>query len=76
MYRLVIAEKPSVAVSLAAVLNAKKREDGFFVGVGGLVSWCLGHLAELAEADAYDEGYAKWQYETCPSAGKLALYCE
>lgn len=66
MYRLVIAEKPSVAVSLAAVLNAKKREDGFFVGVGCLVSWCLGHLAELAEADAYDEGYAKWQYDDLP----------
>ena len=66
MYRLVIAEKPSVAGSLAAVLNAKKREDGFFVGGGCLVSWCLGHLAELAEADTYDEGYAKWRYEDLP----------
>jgi DNA topoisomerase-3 len=66
MYRLVIAEKPSVAGSLAAVLNANKREDGFFVGVGCLVSWCLGHLAELAEADTYDEGYAKWRYEDLP----------
>jgi DNA topoisomerase-3 len=63
--RLVIAEKSSVARSHAA-LNAKKREDGFFVGGGCLVSWCLGHLAELAEADAYDEGYAKWRYEDLP----------
>ncbi|MFT8888075.1 MAG: DNA topoisomerase 3 [Ethanoligenens sp.] len=64
--RLVIAEKPSVANSLAAVLNAQKREDGFFIGGGYLVSWCVGHLAELANPEAYDEKYAKWRYDDLP----------
>lgn len=55
--KLVVCEKPSVAASIAAVLDAKKREDGFLMGNGYLVSWCFGHLAELADADAYDEKY-------------------
>jgi DNA topoisomerase-3 len=64
--RLVISEKPSVAQSIAAVIGAKQRGDGFLEGNGYLVSWCLGHLAELASADAYDEKYAKWRREDLP----------
>ena len=66
MYNLVICEKPSVAASIAAVLNAKKREDGFFSGNGYLISWCFGHLLELAPPDAYDAKYSKWRYEDLP----------
>ena len=64
--KLVVCEKPSVAASIAAVLDAKKREDGFLMGNGYLVSWCFGHLAELADADAYDEKYGKWRKEDLP----------
>ena len=64
--RLVISEKPSVAQSIAAVIGAKQRGDGYLEGGGYLVSWCLGHLAELASADAYDEKYAKWRREDLP----------
>lgn len=64
--RLIIAEKPSVGQSLAAVLGAKKRNDGYLEGGGYLVSWCFGHLAELCSADAYDEKYSKWRYDDLP----------
>ncbi|MCD8153417.1 MAG: DNA topoisomerase 3 [Clostridiales bacterium] len=64
--RLVIAEKPSVAQSIARVLGAKKREDGYVEGNGYLVSWCVGHLVELAEPDAYDPRYKKWAKEDLP----------
>lgn len=63
MTKLVISEKPSVGMSLSAVLGADKRMDGYMEGNGYIVSWCFGHLAELANADAYDEKYAKWRYE-------------
>ena len=53
--KLVIAEKPSVAMSLAAVLGATKRKDGYLEGSGYLVSWCVGHLLELAQPEAYKE---------------------
>ena len=65
-YRLVVCEKPSVARSIAAVLGAGKRGDGFLSGGGYLVSWCFGHLAELSDADAYDEKYGKWRREDLP----------
>lgn len=64
--RLVIAEKPSVALSIAAVLGASKKKDGYVEGNGWLVSWCFGHLAELADAGSYDPKYAKWRYEDLP----------
>lgn len=65
-HKLVIAEKPAVAQSIAAVLGATKRNDGYLSGNGYLVSWCFGHLAELAGADVYDEKYAKWRYDDLP----------
>ena len=65
-YTLVIAEKPSVAQSIAAVLGATKKQDGYIEGGGYLVSWCVGHLVGLAQADAYGEQYTKWSYEALP----------
>ena len=64
--QLVIAEKPSVAQSIAAVLGAKEKKDGYMEGGGCLVSWCVGHLIGLAQADAYGEQYKKWSYEALP----------
>jgi DNA topoisomerase-3 len=66
LYQLVIAEKPSVAQSLAAVLGAGQRREGYLEGNGWLVSWCVGHLAELADAAAYNPAYAKWRKEDLP----------
>ena len=63
---LVIAEKPSVAQSIAAVLGAGEKKDGFIEGNGYLVSWCVGHLIGLAEAAAYGEQYRKWSYDSLP----------
>ena len=64
--KLVIAEKPSVAQSLAAVIGATARKDGYLEGGGWRVSWCVGHLAGLADADAYNPDYAKWRYDDLP----------
>ena len=65
-HKLVIAEKPSVAHSLAAVIGATARKDGYLEGNGWRVSWCVGHLAGLADADSYDPKYAKWRYDDLP----------
>ena len=64
--KLVIAEKPSVARTIAAVLGAGNRKDGYLEGGGFLVSWCVGHLVELADASAYGEQYAKWSLSDLP----------
>lgn len=65
-YRLVIAEKPSVSRSIAAVLGASVRKDGCLEGNGWFVSWCFGHLAALAEPAVYDPRYGKWRREDLP----------
>ena len=64
--KLVLAEKPSVAQSIAKVLGANKREDGYLEGNGYVVSWCVGHLVELAQPEAYDIKYSKWAYADLP----------
>ncbi len=64
--RLVICEKPSQAQAYAAVLGAKKRQDGYLEGGGWIVSWCFGHLVELAAADAYGEQYKRWSLAALP----------
>ena len=64
--QLVIAEKPSVARSIAAVIGASEKQNGFWQGGGYLVSWCIGHLVSFAEAGQYDEKYCKWRYEDLP----------
>ena len=66
MSKLVIAEKPSVALALAKVLGAYQRQDGYMEGNGYLVSWCVGHLVGLAQPDAYDEVYKKWRRDSLP----------
>ena len=64
--QLVIAEKPSVAGSIAAALGVKEKKEGYIEGGGCLISWCVGHLVELADAAAYGEQYKKWSYESLP----------
>ena len=64
--KLVIAEKPSVAISIAKVIGAKNKKDGYYEGNGYKVSWCVGHLIQMANPDAYDEKYAKWNIEDLP----------
>lgn len=64
--KLVIAEKPSVGQSIAAVIGATDRHDGYLEGNGYIVSWCFGHLVSLCQADAYDLKYAKWIKEDLP----------
>ena len=64
--KLVLAEKPSVAQSIAKVLGASKREDGYLEGNGYIVSWCVGHLVELAQPESYDSKYSKWTYNDLP----------
>ena len=66
MSKLVISEKPSVAQSIAKVLGATSRKDGYIEGNGYIVTWCVGHLAAMAYAEAYDEKYAKWRYDDLP----------
>ena len=64
--QLVIAEKPSVARSIAGVIGADQKKDGYMEGNGYLVSWCIGHLVSLADAGAYDERFKKWRYDDLP----------
>ena len=72
--KLVIAEKPSVAQSLARVIGADKRQDGYLEGGGYLVSWCVGHLVELSAPERYDERFAKWRLEDLPILPERWLY--
>ena len=65
-HNLIITEKPSVARQISAVLNANERKDGFFIGNNYIVSWCAGHLLELAAPNAYGEQYTKWRYADLP----------
>lgn len=65
-HKLVVAEKPSVAQSIAAVLGATQRKDGYLEGNGYIVSWCVGHLVQMAAPDAYDPKYTKWRREDLP----------
>ena len=72
--KLVIAEKPSVAQSLARVIDATKHRDGYLEGNGYLVSWCVGHLVELSAPERYNERFAKWRLEDLPILPERFLY--
>ena len=74
MTNLVIAEKPSVAQSIAKVLGCTGRQDGYLEGNGYLVSWCVGHLVELAEPETYDSKYEKWKKEDLPIIPDIFKY--
>ena len=71
---LVIAEKPSVAQSIAKVLGATSRKDGYLEGNNYIVSWCVGHLVGLADASSYDERFTKWRYDDLPIVPEEWLY--
>ena len=66
MSKLVLAEKPSVAQALSKVLGATRRGDGYLEGNGYVVSWCVGHLVELAPPEVYGDQYKKWCKEDLP----------
>lgn len=66
MSKLIIAEKMSVGQSIAAVLGAAEKHNGYIQGNGYTVSWCIGHLVQLATPDAYGKQYAKWRYADLP----------
>ena len=70
-FQLVIAEKPSVVRSIATVIGATEKQNGYWQGGGYLVSWCIGHLVSFAEAGQYDEKYCKWRYEDLPILPQL-----
>ena len=65
-YKLVITEKPSVARAYADALGVKNAQDGYIEGNGYIISWCVGHLIELAQPDAYDSALKKWSYKSLP----------
>lgn len=64
--KLVIAEKPSVALSISKVIGATNKKDGYYEGNSYKVSWCVGHLIQMANPDSYDEKYAKWNMSDLP----------
>ena len=72
--KLVIAEKPSVAISIAKVIGATKKKDGYYEGNGYRVSWCVGHLIQMANPESYDEKYAKWNMADLPIIPKEYKY--
>ena len=71
---LVICEKPSVAMSIAKVIGATGRQNGYYEGGGYIVSWCVGHLIQMASPSAYDEKYSKWKLEDLPIIPKQYKY--
>lgn len=66
MKMLIITEKPSVSQAIASVLGVKNRKNGYWEGERYIVSWCLGHLVALAQAEVYDPCFAKWNREDLP----------
>lgn len=64
--QLVIAEKPSVAQQIASVIGAEERKDGYMEGSGSIVSWCVGHLVELAQPDAYSDAWKSGRMRAFP----------
>ena len=74
MRTLVISEKPSVAISISKVLGATKKKDGYYEGNGYIVSWCVGHLIQMANPERYDEKYAKWNIKDLPIIPKEYKY--
>ena len=64
--RLIITEKPSMAYAYARALGVKEKKDGYIEGKGNIISWCLGHMEEMASPEVYDEKYATWRKEDLP----------
>ena len=72
--KLVIAEKPSVAVTIAKVIGARTRKNGYYEGNGYIVSWCVGHLIQMASPDKIDEKWKKWTIDTLPIIPEEYIY--
>lgn len=72
--KLVIAEKPSVAMSIAKVLGVRNKKEGYITGNGYIISWCVGHLIQMANPDKYDEKYLKWELENLPILPSVFIY--
>ena len=64
--KLIITEKPSVAFTYASALGVKEKKDGYIEGNDCIISWCLGHLEEMASPEVYDEKYTVWRKEVLP----------
>lgn len=75
MKYLVVAEKPSVSKAIAKVIGAYRQEDGYLEGGDCVVSWCLGHLAEYAAPEHYDERYENWRFEDLPDSPAWSGNC-
>ena len=63
---VVVAEKPSVGMSIAKVLGCRQREDGYISNDKYIVTWAIGHLCELQDPGEIDEKYKKWDFATLP----------
>ena len=74
MFRLIVTEKPSVAQAIAAALDIQDKKAGYLEGSGYLVSWCVGHLVELAPPEQYDPRYARWHLEDLPIVPQAWAY--
>ncbi|HGD1459199.1 TPA: DNA topoisomerase III [Streptococcus agalactiae] len=72
--KLVIAEKPSVAVTIAKVIGARTRKNGYYEGNGYIVSWCVGHLIQMASPEIHDEKWKKWTIDTLPIIPEEYIY--
>ena len=72
--KLVIAEKPSVAVTIAKVIGARTRKNGYYEGKGYIVSWCVGHLIQMASPERHDEKWKKWTIENLPIIPEEYIY--
>lgn len=72
--KLVIAEKPSVAITISKVIGAKEKKNGYYEGNGYKVSWCVGHLIKMANPESYDKKYRKWKIEDLPIIPKKYKY--
>ena len=66
MSTLVIAEKSSVGLSLARVIGATKRHEGYLEGNGNIVTWCVGHLVTMSYPEEEDMKYERWSFDTLP----------
>ncbi|HHD3275408.1 TPA: toprim domain-containing protein, partial [Streptococcus pyogenes] len=72
--KLVIAEKPSVAVTIAKVIGAITRKNGYYEGGGYIVSWCVGHLIQMTSPERHDEKWKKWTIDTLPIIPEEYIY--
>ena len=72
LHKLVVTEKPSVAASIAKVIGAVNRNDGYIESNGYIVTWCIGHLVSLAVPESYDEKYKKFPHRII---FKLIFFC-